>query len=91
MEKFGKFSRLDAISSYISINRSKFPGGCGKGSSLVVRCEVRSSSFMYKELCTVFLILPSWSEETVFSLQAFFFSLHLPLSGQKSMTSIWQL
>lgn len=80
LEKFGKFSRLDVISSYISINWSKFPGDSGKGGSLVMRCEVRSLSFMYKELRTVFLILPFWSEEILFSLQAFFFSLHL-LSG----------
>lgn len=68
---FGKCSRLDAISSYISINWSKLPGDSGKGSSLVMRCEARSSSFLYKELRTVFLILPFWSEEILFSLRHF--------------------
>lgn len=75
-EKLGQFARLDVISSYISVSWSQFPGDSGKGSSLVVRCEVRSSSFMYKELCIP--ILPSWSEEILFSLQFFLLSLCLP-------------
>lgn len=91
MEKFGKFSRLDAISSYISMNWSKFPEDRGKGGSLVVRCEVRNSSFMYKELCTVFLTLPSWSEEIltsgIFLLSTS--SFWLPFSCQMSTTPIW--